>query len=145
MAAIGQFLACRYLKPRRFELVGQRIIYEFIGMRIFKRYVPTTGDLVRQWRASKQIVIGEQGRFQVLYEYERQTRRYEWRHVGGAIGFVLLAVLINKPLTLVDWVFLTWLNLTVNIYPIFLQRYNRIRILDVLRRYNQPSPYSACA
>ena len=78
-----------------------------------------------------------------LYKYERKTRNYEWRHIIGAIVFILLIFLLDRKLTLIDWIILTFLNLYINIYPIFLQRYNRIRIIKVLQNNGHPSPFDS--
>ena len=130
-----------YFKPKTFEFYRDRTIYELIGIKIYKKYLPTTGDIVRQKRKIIQIKIATADKINELYKYERQTRNYEWRHLIGALIFILLALLIERKFTIYDWVFLTVLNLCINIYPIFLQRYNRIRIIKVLERNGQPSPY----
>jgi uncharacterized integral membrane protein len=67
------------------------------------------------------------------------TRRYEWRHWIGCVVFILLAILIDqqsngREFTVLDGVFLVALNLVINVYPIMLQRYNRVRIMRVLEK-----------
>ena len=128
-----------YFKPKTFELYRDRTIYELIGIRIYKKYLPTTGDIVRQRRKITQISKAD--KIYELYKYERQTRNYEWRHLIGVLIFILLTLLIDRKLTVFDWALLTVLNLYINIYPIFLQRYNRIRIIKVLQRNGHPGPY----
>ena len=49
--------------------------------------------------------------------------------------------MLDRKLTVFDWIFLPHLNLHINIYPIFLQRYSRIRIIKVLQNNGLPSPY----
>ncbi len=130
-----------YFKPKKFEVYRNKTIYEFVGIKIYKRYLPTTGDIARKWRGIVQIKYSKAKRISELYRFEKQTRTYEWRHIIGAIGFVVLFFLIDKRLRLFDIIFLTALNLYVNIYPIILQRHNRIRIIRVLLRYGERSPY----
>lgn len=130
-----------YFKPKRFEFYRDRTIYEWIGIKIYKKYLPTSGDLVRKRRKIIQIKISKAGKIEELYKYERRTRNYEWRHLIGVIIFILLIFMIDRKLTVFDWIFLTILNLYINIYPIFLQRYNRIRIIKVLQNNGLPSPY----
>lgn len=130
-----------YFKPKTFEICRNRIIYELIGIKVYKKYLPTTGDIVRKRRKITQIKIGAVDKIDELYKYERQTRNYEWRHLIGLLIFILLTLLIERKFMVFDWLFLTVLNLCVNIYPIFLQRYNRIRIIKVLERNGEPSPY----
>jgi len=131
----------RYFEPKTYEFYGGKTIYERVGIKTYKRYLPTTGDIIRKRRKITQIKISNSGKLEELYEYERKTRNYEWRHIIGAIIFIVLTVMIDRKLTILDWIFLPILNLYVNIYPIFLQRYNRIRIIRVLQNNGQPSPY----
>ena len=137
-------LILRYFSPKTFEFYRDRTIYDLIGIKIYKKYLPTTGDIVRQKRKITQIKISNTGKINELYKYERKTRNYEWRHVIGAIIFVGLTLMLYRKLTIFDWIFLPILNLYINIYPIFLQRYNRIRIIKVLKNNGQPSPYEIC-
>ncbi|MBK9643367.1 MAG: hypothetical protein IPO72_19325 [Saprospiraceae bacterium] len=130
-----------YFSPKTFEFYRDRTIYDLIGIKIYKKYLPTTGDIVRQKRKITQIKISNTGKINELYKYERKTRNYEWRHVIGAIIFVGLTLMLYRKLTIFDWIFLPILNLYINFYPIFLQRYNRIRIIKVLKNNGQPSPY----
>ncbi|MBK8406220.1 MAG: hypothetical protein IPL25_19780 [Saprospiraceae bacterium] len=130
-----------YFSPKTFEFYRDRTIYDLIGIKIYKKYLPTTGDIVRQIRKITQIKISNTGKINELYKYERKTRNYEWRHVIGAIIFVGLTLMLYRKLTIFDWIFLPILNLYLNFYPIFLQRYNRIRIIKVLKNNGQPSPY----
>ncbi len=130
-----------YFKPKKFEFYGGKTIYELIGIKLYKKYLPTTGDIVRKRRKIIQIRISNAGKTEELYKYERKTRNYEWRHRTGAIVFILLTLMIERKLTLFDWIFLPVLNLYINIYPIFLQRHNRIRIINVLKNNGKPGPY----
>ena len=130
-----------YFKPKSFEYVRNKTIYDYLGIKIYKKYLPTTGDLMRRWRKIKQIDLNQFDKTTQLYQYEMQTRTYEWRHIIGAIFFILLTLMLDRELTIYDWIFLPLLNLYINIYPIFLQRYNRIRILKVLKKYGHENPY----
>lgn len=131
----------RYFKPKTFEFYGGKTIYEWVGIKTYKKYLPTTGDIVRKRRNITQIKISNSDKLEELYKYERKTRNYEWRHIIGVIIFILLTIMLDRKLTIFDWIFLPILNLYVNIYPIFLQRYNRIRIIRVLQNNGHPSPY----
>ena len=130
-----------YYAPKSFEKINERIIYEFIGIRWFKKYLPTTGDLAMRKREEGFINLSKQDRWDALYQYEKKTRTYEWRHLLGFFSFILVFVIIGKTPSLFEWAFLILLNLYINIYPIFLQRYNRMRILDILDRHGRALPY----
>lgn len=130
-----------YFKPKIIEFYQNKSIYEFIGIGLYKKYLPTTGDIARRRKNIVQIKLSKAERINDLYRYEKQTRNYELRHIIGTIGFIALIFIIDKKLNLFDIVFLTALNFCVNIYPIFLQRHNRIRIIRVLLNNGQKSPY----
>lgn len=130
-----------YFKPKTFEFYRGKTIYERIGIKLYKKFLPTTGDIVRKKRNIIQLRISSAHKTDELYKYERKTRNYEWRHIIGAIIFILLTLMIERKLTLFDWIFLPILNLYINIYPIFLQRHNRIRIINVLKNNGKPGPY----
>lgn len=130
-----------YFKPKTFEFYRDKTIYEWIGIKTYKKYLPTTGDIVRKRRNITQIKISRTDKIKELHKYERKTRNYEWRHLMGMIIFILLTCMLNRKLTAFDWVFLPFLNLFINVYPIFLQRFNRIRIIKILQNNGKPSPY----
>lgn len=132
-----------YFKPKKIELYRNRTIYEFLGIKLYKKYLPMTGDIARRRRNIIQIKLNKSERINELYRYERQTRFNELRHIFATILCIGLIFIANKKLNWFDISFLTSLNLYLNIYPIFLQRHNRIRIIKVLLSNGQKSPYSA--
>lgn len=130
-----------YFKPKQIELYRDNTIYELLGIKLYKKYLPMTGDLARKRRKIIQIRFNRSERINELYKYERQTRNNELRHIFATIGCIGLIFIVDKRLSCLDLVFLTSLNLYLNIYPIFLQRHNRIRIINVLLNNGQKSPY----
>jgi glycosyl-4,4'-diaponeurosporenoate acyltransferase len=130
-----------YLKPKKFEFYRSQTIYEFFGIKLYKKYLPMTGDIARKWRNIIQIKLNKAERINELYKYEKQTRNNEIRHIVGTVICIGLIFITDKKLTCFDIIFLTVLNLYVNIYPIFLQRHNRIRIIKVLLNNEYISPY----
>lgn len=134
-------LALFYFKPKSFEYYENKTIYDLIGIKVFKRYLPTTGDIVRKRLKITQINFNKGDILNELYRYEKKTKKYELRHIIGFITFIILAMLIERKFTAFDWIFLPILNLPNNIYPIFLQRYNRIGIIKVINGKGYPSPY----
>jgi len=130
-----------YFKPKKIEFYRNQTIYVFFGIKLFKKYLPMTGDIARKRRKIIQIKLNKSGRINELYRFERQTRNNELRHIIATIGCIGLIFITDKKLSCPDLVFLTSLNLYLNIYPIFLQRHNRIRIIKVLLNNGQKSPY----
>lgn len=117
-----------WFRPKRFE---SEHLYERLGARVIKRYVPTGGDLVmqrlrrnhpeRRWVTSS---------LQSLSRYERRTRLNESIHLVGFISFTLLAVskFASGSLTALGLSIALGLNLTIGLWPVTLQRYNRLRL-----------------
>ena len=130
-----------YFRPKKFESYGNKPIYVFFGIKLYKKFLPMTGDIARKRRKMVQIKPTRSGRISELYRYEKQTRRNELLHILATMACIGLIFVNDKVLTLLDVLFLTVLNLSVNIYPIFLQRYNRIRIIRVLLSTGQRNPY----
>ncbi len=130
-----------YFKPKQIESYRKQTIYEFVGVKLFKKYLPFTGDIARKRKNSAQIKLNKNGRFDELYRYERETRRNELIHIFGLILCIGLMLIYRKEFSSIDLVFILLLNLYLNIYPIFLQRHNRIRIIKVLVNNGQKSPY----
>lgn len=141
----ANLISLKYFRPKKIEYFRNKTIYDLIGIKIFKKYLPTTGDLARRRKKIKQIELTSSDRYKELYRYELKTRNYEWRHIIGAIIFVVIRFLFDSELrfTIWDLTLLPLMNLYINIYPIFLQRYNRIRILKILKSNNKPSPYDS--
>ncbi len=120
-----------WFAPKRFE--SERP-YERLGAPVIKRYVPTGGDLVmrrlRRGHPERRWVTSS---LQSLWQYERRTRLNELIHLIGFIGFTVLAA--SK---------FAWGSLTVpglifalvifGLWPVVLQRYNRLRLYRAIDR-----------
>jgi glycosyl-4,4'-diaponeurosporenoate acyltransferase len=136
---INHPLFMKYFRPRAFEYAGHDSVYRYIGIRWFKKYLPTSGDRVRRHAKQRLISYQQEDPFASLYAYVRTTRVHEYRHWLGMLAFIALAFVFDY--TAIDYVVVTVLFLVINVYPILLQRHNRVRILKLLNRFNQPSPY----
>jgi hypothetical protein len=109
-------------------------LYRCLGVPLFKRYVPTSGDWIARRRGQRSIPPGGHSVLRELHKYERRTRMIEWRHLGG---FVAMGVGIELTDTMLGSTAVAWLwlaNIILNFYPIMLQRYNRLRIGRVFQR-----------
>lgn len=123
-----------WFRPKRFE--SERL-YKRLGVLVIKRYVPTGGDLVmqrlrrrhpeRRWVSSN---------LQSLGRYERRTRLNESMHVVGSSGVVALAAIkfALGSLTIAGLTVAIALNLIFGLWPIILQRYNRLRLYRAIDR-----------
>ncbi len=104
--------------------------YEALGIRWFKKYLITNGDVMRKRRKLKPHRARD---VEVLKKLERDTKKYETIHCLG-MGAILFLVAINhEDIPPIRWLIIFLINLYANVYPIFLQRYNRIRIVRLLK------------
>jgi hypothetical protein len=129
---VWRALCSWYFEPKPFEKAADCRLYRLLGVRTFKRYLPTSGDLVSRWRGVSRICRADGGLAPALRRYERVTRSYEVRHIFGAFSMFAVSwwaiVFHGKG----QWPALIVANVFINGYPILLQRYNRIRLQNAL-------------
>lgn len=132
-----------YFEPQSFERYHNRTIYEYLGVKTFKKYLITDGDVIRRWRGIQQINHRQENRIEELKKAVRGTIKFEVIHLFFLLLSLLIVVFQYHEMTLLKLGIIVGVNLYANIYPIFLQRYNRIRLLRVLRMVstiNQKAP-----
>lgn len=117
-----------WFTPKRFE--SERL-YRRLGARVLKRYVPTGGDLVMQWvrrRHPEQRWVDRSAGS--LERFERRTRVNEAIHVVGSVGGAVLILERARRGALTRRAMLAALaaNVALGIWPVVLQRYNRLRV-----------------
>ena len=123
-----------WFHPKGFE--SERL-YERLGARVIKRYVPRGGDVVmrrlRRHHPERRWVTSS---LQSLCTYERRTRLNESIHLVGFVGFTGLAVskFAAGSLTAVWLTVVLALNLILGLWPAVLQRYNRLRLYRAIAR-----------
>ena len=117
-------------QPKRFE--SERF-YERLGALIIKRYMPTGGDLVihrlRRNHPERRRVTSN---LESLFRYERRTRLNESIHLVGFADFTALAA--TKFASGLGLIFALALNLVFGLWPVVLQRYNRLRLYRAIDR-----------
>jgi len=124
----------KYFKPMELEQWGGRSIYEFLGVRFFKRYLLPDRLLLFGLRGKKAMQRGQEVLTAELTRLEWETRRNEVIHLLNLllIGCLLVFRIPQSQLSVAQWFGIFVINLYVNVYPIFVQRYNRFRIIRVL-------------
>jgi hypothetical protein len=126
-------IADAWFDPKSFEQNPK--LYEKLGVRTFKKYMPTSGDLVYRlvW---KRFGAGDQiePTLESMKSYEKYTRLYEGIHLT-ALG-IGTATMTEQLLSgqIEGAVFTAAINTLVNVYPILLQRYNRSRLYKVINK-----------
>ena len=126
-----------YFPPRPFEF-GR--LYPLLGVRLFKKYLPTSGDLVSRRRRVKHIrVLESGGRQAALAEFQQKSQRWELGHLFSALLLQAWAIVGGLLVSPVQFWACTAINLVVNIYPVMLQRYNRARMAGLLSAGARPN------
>jgi hypothetical protein len=130
MAVVGQVVhfsfAPRYYRAKPFERIGQ--VYEHLGIRLFRKLV-RRGPLSI---FSPTLRFPKEKTVSALQCLENEMRKAE---TGHALIFVLMLLFVgyawlNGWLDAVVWMLL--FNILVNGYPIMLQRYNRIKLQELI-------------
>lgn len=128
-----------WFDPKSFE---NPELYEKLGIKAFKKYLPTSGDLVMKLVYSRlaglftdeklTLIDGKKG----LVDYEKCTRLYEAIHVAVLMSSSakIFKAFENGRLSAILYVLIS--QALINIYPIMLQRYNRIRLYRAINSMN---------
>jgi hypothetical protein len=123
-----------WFRPKPFE--SERL-YLRLGARVLKRYVPTGGDLVMQLLRRRnpdcRLIVPS---IESLRRFERFTRVAEAVHLIGALAGARLAARRFRAgsLSKAGLASATILNLTLGLWPVVLQRYNRLRLYRAIEK-----------
>ena len=123
-----------WFRPKRFE--SERF-YKRLGALVIKRYVPTGGDLVmRRLRRNHPERNWVTSGLQSLRRYEQKTRLNESIHFVSFLGFTSLAVskFASGSFSNLGLILALALNLSFGLWPVLLQRYNRVRLYRAIDR-----------
>jgi glycosyl-4,4'-diaponeurosporenoate acyltransferase len=135
LTALPENVMPKYFEPRKLEQWRGRSIYEFLGVRFFKRYLLPT-ELLLLRLSGKKAIQGGQGVLKAeLKRLEWETRRNEVIHLLALLLTGCIFVFKSPQLSIAQFLGVFAINLYVNVYPIFLQRYNRFRIMRLLGEY----------
>lgn len=120
-----------WFAPKRFE---SRARYERLGVLWVKEFAPTGGDFVnRRYGITIADIHGTLGS---LIKFESMTRRLESIHVIVFLGFLVFSLwrAVTGQTTLFDFGFAILVYIVLILSPAMLQRYNRLRLYEVIRR-----------
>ena len=126
--AIDFSFPVRYYDIKEFERTGQ--VYERLGIRLFKRLV-RRGPLTI---FSPTLRFPKDKNIPALRHLDHRMRRAETGHV---LIFVLMLLFISYALLKGWFDAVGWMlafNVVINGYPIMLQRYNRIKLQELIQR-----------
>ncbi|MDT3402527.1 glycosyl-4,4'-diaponeurosporenoate acyltransferase CrtO family protein [Mucilaginibacter terrae] len=122
-------LRSSYFDAFAFEQDGK--IYAYLGVNWFRRFLVLVG-----WEKITRKNMPVSNSISDIKKYERATRESEYGHWIVAIIVILISIYIYIQYSLVQIIWLMVLNVLFNIYPIFLQRYNRPRLQIIISRYS---------
>jgi len=125
-------LADMWFDPKSFE---SKELYENLGIRKFKKYLPT-GELTSKlvWKLTKKNAFIKDGSLESLKSYEKYTRIYETIHLTFIPLMTASMVMSLKAGNIADAAIVAGINTIVNVYPVLLQRYNRGRLYEVIKK-----------
>jgi len=119
-----------YFRPRGFE----PHVYEVLGVRRFKRYLPTGGDIYARRMGWHPILDRAGGQQEALSKFEKRTRVAECAHVLTFMFFMVVCAALFVGELYAPAFLLAIFNVPFNAYPIMVQRYNRQRVLRLSAR-----------
>lgn len=129
-------LKSSYFNSHPIEAEGK--IYKYFGVHYFRKLLLLIG-----WEKSRKKETPIRQSLILLEYYEYRTRASEFGHgiIAIIIAFVTLYVAVVYSFKAIIWLII--LNVLLNLYPIMTQRYNRPRVLRVIKRlklkyYNFP-------
>ncbi len=126
-----------WFEPKSFEQNPE--LYEKLGVRTYKKYMPTSGDLVCRlvWKRFGAPDWVQHGSLNSLKNMEMFTRLYEVIHTTFlAVGATTMAAQLQAG-QIEAAAFTAGLNTLVNVYPIMVQRYNRGRLYRTIHKMEE--------
>ncbi|QJW90501.1 hypothetical protein HNV11_14495 [Spirosoma taeanense] len=120
-------LASTYYRPQPWEADGK--VYTWLGVNVYRKLLVWVG-----WEKANKATNPVKKKLDALTHLEYTSRQSEFGHL--IIFFAVLAVTLLVGVTsgLSETVWLISLNVLLNLYPIFVQRYNRPRLLRAIQR-----------
>ncbi|MCT4628584.1 hypothetical protein [Winogradskyella sp.] len=112
-----------YYEPKSFEKKG--LIYSCFGVNVFRKFLK-----IIQWERFSNSANGKiKYDLTRLKKREKHTREAELAHIILVFHFIVIALFFCQTYN-VFW--LLFLNVLFHLYPVFVQRYNRPRYLQLI-------------
>jgi hypothetical protein len=114
-------------------MVNKSVFYKLIGVGIFGRIIPTGGILIRRLTGARMVrYTFRNSTLTAAREFFLRACAVETAH---SIVFILMNIVVAVSCVLGKTQLAIWgtvANLMVNVYPMLLQRYTRVRIFRLL-------------
>lgn len=122
--------ASDYYKEKAWENKGK--IYEKLGINLFRKLLVILG-----WEKMNKKSNPVKNNLDALVHLEYRTKQSEFGHV--IIFFIVLGftVYVAMNFGITESLWLIFLNVVLNVYPVFLQRYNRPRLQRAIKVISQ--------
>jgi hypothetical protein len=120
-------LKSSYFNSNPFESEGK--IYKYLGVDFFRKSLVLSG-----WEKSRKKETPIRKSLILLEYYEYRTRASEFGHTIIAIIVAIITLYVGMIYSFKESLWLIFLNIFLNIYPIMLQRYNRPRVRRVINK-----------
>jgi glycosyl-4,4'-diaponeurosporenoate acyltransferase len=120
-----------YFRPKSFECWKDGKLYECLGVKTFKKYLPTLGDIVSK-KIGYRPIASANSKEEGLIRYEKQTKLFESIHIAGFCTMIPILPNIFLNGDYKGGLLLSLGDFAINVYPIMVQRYNRARIYNFL-------------
>ncbi|OGD91700.1 hypothetical protein A3D81_01490 [Candidatus Curtissbacteria bacterium RIFCSPHIGHO2_02_FULL_40_17] len=136
---VGGVITEAYFAPKPWE--GDGRIYRWVGIRTFKRWIPTGDVLIRFLRRNTGTGLPfyslSEPNLKEAKKYDLSTRVFETVHAAGLAAFAAGLAGFDKLSFGPDLPGETYINAVAtagNLYAVMLQRYNRARIYSLVKR-----------
>jgi len=121
-------LKSSYFNCHRIEDEGK--IYKYFGVHFFRKLLVLSG-----WERSRKKETPIRKSLILLEYYEYRTRTSEFGHGIIAIIITNITIYVCMAYSFKETIWLIFLNIFLNIYPIIVQRYNRPRVRRVINKH----------
>lgn len=120
-------LLSNYYDSKKWESKGA--IYKWFGVNVFRKIMVLIG-----WEKLNKASNPVKKNLDVIKQLEFGTRKSEFEH--GIIFFIVLIfnMLVLLKYGILESLWLFFLNLALNVYPMMVQRYNRPRLRHIINR-----------
>ena len=120
-------LTSNYYNSKKWESKGA--IYKWFGVNVFRKIMVWIG-----WEKLNKASNPVKKNLDVIKQLEFRTRKSEFEH--GIIFFIVLIfnMVVAFKYGILQSLWLFFLNLVLNVYPMVVQRYNRPRLRHIINR-----------
>ena len=120
-------LASTYYKSKKWEAEGK--IYKWFGVDVFRKLLVWVG-----WEKLNKASNPVNKNLDALKQLEYRTRQSEIGHLIIFFIVLIFNLVVAFKYGIIQSLWLFFLNIMLNVYPIVVQRYNRPRLKNIINR-----------